>query len=84
MSKLANLIADNANIPLRAAGELVDHLVRSVRALAEVDGTVRLPGLGTFRLEHKPERQGRNPRTGEAITIQAHTRMAFREGKAKT
>lgn len=38
--------------------------------------------VGSFRVEDKPERQGRNPRTGEAITIAAKKAVKFRPGKA--
>ena len=84
MSKIADHIAANANIPQRAARELVEHFAQAVRELAEVDGAARIPGFGTFRLQHKAERQGRNPRTGEAIAIPAHTRLAFTESKPRT
>ncbi len=41
--------------------------------------SVRLEGLGTFKVIDKPERQGRNPRTGESITFKAsrRTKLAF-------
>ncbi len=32
---------------------------------------VKLEGLGTFKIADKPERQGRNPRTGETMTFKA-------------
>ena len=77
MSKIADHIAANANIPQRAARELVEHFAQAVRELAEVDGAARIPGFGTFRLQHKAERQGRNPRTGEAIPIKARNVVTF-------
>jgi DNA-binding protein HU-beta len=42
---------------------------------------VSIPGFGTFDTAHRKARQGRNPRTGEAIQIRAHTVPVFRAGK---
>lgn len=45
---------------------------------ALVDGDpVRLAGLGTFKPKSLPERQGRNPATGEAITIKASKKISY-------
>lgn len=41
-------------------------------------GTVRIPYLGTFTAQEKPARQGRNPQSGEPITIAAHTAGALK------
>ena len=42
---------------------------------------VSIAGFGSFTSTHKPERQGRNPRTGEAITIAARNVVGFKAGK---
>lgn len=41
----------------------------------------RLAGFGTFRVADVAERQGRNPATGEAITIPAHKAVRFKPGR---
>ena len=43
---------------------------------------VRIPGLGTFKQVARPERIGRNPQTGEAVTIAASTSLKFTAAKA--
>ena len=43
---------------------------------------VTLIGLGKFSAQAKPERQGRNPRTGEALTISASNSAKFTVAKA--
>ena len=40
---------------------------------------VAITDFGKFSLKEVPERQGRNPRTGEAITIEAHDKVVFKE-----
>lgn len=42
----------------------------------------RIDGFGTFKRVDKAERAGRNPRTGETITIAAHKDVVFKAGKA--
>ncbi len=46
------------------------------------DGKVQLVGFGTFEVTERAERQGRNPATGEAITIVASKSPKFKAGKA--
>ncbi len=43
---------------------------------------IQLPGFGTFRVRETKEKAGRNPQTGEALTIPAKTIPAFKPGKA--
>lgn len=50
----------------------------AVEATMRAGESVKLPELGTFTPEHKAERKGRNPRTGEPITITARTKVTFR------
>lgn len=43
---------------------------------------IQLVGFGTFEVAERAERQGRNPKTGEAITIPASKSPKFKAGKA--
>ena len=45
-------------------------------------GKVQLVGFGTFEVTERAERQGRNPKTGETITIPASKSPKFKAGKA--
>ncbi len=48
-----------------------------------VDGDkVAITGFGTFEVVERAERQGRNPATGETITIVASKSPKFKAGKA--
>jgi len=42
---------------------------------------VSIPGFGTFEIRERGERSGRNPQTGEAITISAGKKPVFKAGK---
>lgn len=55
----------------------------NIVADALVDGDkVQLVGFGTFEVVERAERQGRNPATGEVITIAASKSPKFKAGKA--
>ena len=45
-------------------------------------GKVQLVGFGTFEVGERAERQGRNPKTGEAITIPASKSPKFKAGRS--
>ena len=52
-----------------------------IEAVTSGDGA-RIDSFGTFKSVDKPERTGRNPRTGNAITIAAHKAIVFKAAKA--
>ena len=45
-------------------------------------GKVQLVGFGNFEVSERPAREGRNPRTGETMTIAASKTPKFKPGKA--
>lgn len=64
------------------AQEAVDCVLSAItKALQEKD-TVTLVGFGTFKVVERKTRQGRNPRTGEEITIEGKYIPRFIPGKA--
>jgi len=60
--------------------KLVGAIAEALKANQRVD----LRGFGSFAVKQKKERQGRNPRTGEAITIAAKRDAGFKAGKELT
>lgn len=61
----------------RVVNQILDTLQR---AIVE-HGSLKIQGFGVFEVVDVPERQGRNPRTGESIHIPAHKSVKFRPGK---
>ena len=74
-------IAAKADMSKTAAERSLNAMLESVQELLTEDGKLTLTGFGTFVAEAREERQGRNPRTGAAITIAASTVVRFRPGK---
>lgn len=74
-------IASNANFTKAAAERFLNALLEVVQASLAEEGKISLAGFGSFNVENRKERQGRNPRTGEPITIGASRVVKFRPGK---
>ena len=79
-SQLIELIAKNNDMPKTTAKRVVDSLVATItQSLSEGD-LVQIPGFGSFSLSYHPEKQGRNPQTGEEIIIAGQNKVAFKAG----
>ncbi|MFK4753020.1 MULTISPECIES: HU family DNA-binding protein [Oceanospirillaceae] len=80
--ELAAAIAEKTDLSKEKATEIITVVTdRIAQALAEGDN-VSLIGFGTFEVRQRAERQGKNPQTGEPITIAAAKVPAFKPGKA--
>jgi DNA-binding protein HU-beta len=60
----------------------LDAVIDAVKTTLKKNGSVMLVGFGTFVVSKRAARQGRNPRTGEAIEIDAAKVPKFKPGKA--
>ena len=82
MMTKADLVAQiAANMTKAAAERSLNAMLESVQEMLAEDGKLTLTGFGTFVAETRQERQGRNPRTGDVITIAASKVVRFRPGK---
>lgn len=79
-SQIVAGVAEAAGITKKQADAAIDALVNMAYKNAGEGFTV--PGLGKLVLVHRKERQGRNPATGETITIPAKKAVKFRVAKA--
>lgn len=59
----------------------LDGVVKVIKETLAAGEDITLVGFGTFTVAAKPERQGRNPKTGETITIPATKVPKFKPGK---
>ncbi len=80
--ELIGAVASKSEISKKDVEKVINAFTNVV-ADALVDGDkVQLVGFGTFEVVERAERQGRNPATGEAITIAASKSPKFKAGKA--
>jgi DNA-binding protein HU-beta len=81
-SDLIDAIASHANLTKADAGRALDAITQSIQAALKAGDSVALVGFGTFEVTDRPERAGRNPQTGAAITIAAARVPKFKPGKS--
>ena len=81
-SELIDAVAAGADISKASAGRALDAMIDAVTNALKDGDTVNLIGFGTFSVRDRAARSGRNPRTGETITIPAAKNPAFKAGKA--
>lgn len=80
-TQLIDVIADKAELSKTQAKAALSTLAAITESLKEGDA-VQLVGFGTFKVNHRAERTGRNPQTGKEIKIAAANVPAFVSGKA--
>jgi DNA-binding protein HU-beta len=80
-SELIDAVASAADISKTAAGRAIDSLTDAIGDALKNGDQVTLVGFGTFSVRERAERKGRNPQTGEEITIKAAKIPSFKAGK---
>jgi DNA-binding protein HU-beta len=81
-AEIVALVAEKAEITKKHADAAVAAFMEAITgALAKGEG-VSLVGFGSFKVGERAAREGRNPRTGEAIKIAAAKTAKFAPGKA--
>ncbi|MEW6992771.1 HU family DNA-binding protein [Colwelliaceae bacterium MEBiC 14330] len=75
-------IAEGADITKASAGRALDSLIETVTSELASGGEVALVGFGTYKVNERAARTGRNPQTGAEIQISAAKVPSFKAGKA--
>ncbi len=81
-AELIEAIAEAAGLNKTQAGLALDGLVDAITNELKEGRSVSLVGFGSFLVKERAERQGRNPQSGESITIAAAKIPSFKAGKA--
>ncbi|UCF26545.1 MAG: HU family DNA-binding protein [Ralstonia sp.] len=81
-AEMIEQVARAAEISRSAAERAVDAMVGAVKSSLKKGNMVTLVGFGTFYVTQRAARTGRNPKTGEAVSISAAKVPKFRAGKA--
>jgi DNA-binding protein HU-beta len=75
-------IANKSNLTKADAEKALNSFVEITKDTLKKEGKLALAGFGSFVVSERKERQGRNPQTGEIMTIKASKAVRFRAGKA--
>ena len=76
-AELADLLFEKVGLNKREAKDMVETFFEEIRTALETGQSVKLSGFGNFQLRDKPQRPGRNPKTGEEIPITARRVVTF-------
>src|SRR4249920_1349753 len=82
--QLIEQVAAKTELKKSEAEVAVDSVLAAIAGALRSNERVDLRGFGSFVVKERKERQGRNPRTGETITIAAKRDASFKPGKELT
>ena len=80
-AELIDAVANSTGLGKSDATSAVESVFNNIISTLQRGGTVSLVGFGAFSVSHRSARVGRNPRTGETITISASRAPKFKAGK---
>lgn len=80
--ELIGSVAETAGLTKNDASKVVEAVFDSITAELKKGDEVRLVGFGTFSVSKRKASTGRNPRTGEPMSIAASSQPKFKPGKS--
>jgi len=79
-SEFVDKVAAESGLSKKDAGAAVDAVIASIEDTLKSGGEVNFTGFGKFHVANRGAREGRNPRTGETMTIAASKVPRFTAG----
>ncbi len=77
---LVEMIHSEIGLNKREAKELIECFFEQIKKSLEQGNDIKLSGFGNFILRDKSPRPGRNPKTGEEVTISSRRVVTFKSG----
>jgi len=78
---LVNVVANETELTKSSVDAVITATLDAITAALKEGEKVQLIGFGTFEVKESSEREGRNPKTGETITIAASKKPSFSASK---
>ena len=82
IAELVERVATEQSLDKAQARKVIEAALKTVVEAVMGGAEITLPGFGKFKVQDRPERDGRNPATGEAMTVAASRKLAFSPAKA--
>ena len=79
-SDLINEVSSNTGLTKSKAGQVIDSITESMKNALTKGDKVTLVGFGSFTSSKRKGRRGRNPKTGQEISIPAKVVVKFKSG----
>ena len=76
--ELANILFDELGLNKREAKEFIELFFEEIRTALQSGDSVKFSGFGSFSVRDKPQRPGRNPRTGEDVPVSARRVVTYK------
>ena len=80
--ELVNAIATESGLTKSVSENALNACIGSIKTALQKGESIQLIGFGTFSINERAERMGRNPKTGAEIKIAAKKVVKFKPGKA--
>ncbi|SFH40562.1 DNA-binding protein HU-beta [Priestia megaterium] len=80
-TELVDAVATKSELTKQNSKKAVEALFETISNTLAQEEKIQLVGFGTFEIRERAERTGRNPQTGEEMTIPASKSPAFKPGK---
>ncbi|WP_334472501.1 HU family DNA-binding protein [Arsenophonus sp. PmNCSU2021_1] len=80
-TELINQIAEKADLTKKDSEKALNAFIETVTEALKAGDEIQLVGFGSFQVKQRAARDGRNPKTGEALKIAAANVPSFKAGK---
>jgi len=77
-TEMVNMLYNQLNIPKKDSLQIIESFFVLIKSELEKSNTVMISGFGKWTVRSKRERKGRNPQTGEEMTIEARKVVTFK------
>lgn len=77
-AEIAKIVHERVGLSKKESGQIVEGVLDVIRNSLEQGEDVKLSGFGHFVVRKKHARRGRNPKTGDDITIESRSVVTFR------
>jgi integration host factor subunit alpha len=75
---LVQKVNDVSKLTLKESVEIVESVLDIIKSTLEKGETLKISGFGNFIVKQKRARRGRNPQTGESITLDSRRVLTFK------
>ena len=76
--KIVEALCRKVGLPSAECANILDQLLDVIADHLDIDSSLKISGFGNFTVRQKPERIGRNPKTGEEAPIKSRKVITFR------
>jgi integration host factor subunit alpha len=76
-ANIAERIAEHLSFTKKESEEIIELVLEMMKRVLVAEGKLKIAGFGNFEVKRKKDRKGRNPQTGEELTITARKNLTY-------